>query len=92
MKKIRVALLANLKKNAPHPEGIALDQWADLDSESTIEAIRNAIHTGGYECEFFEGNVSLFDTLCRFKPDIVLTSAKDISEMPARRKFPLSLK
>jgi hypothetical protein len=35
MGKLRVALLANLKKNAPHWEGMAPDQWDDLDSEST---------------------------------------------------------
>ncbi len=36
MKKFRVALLANLKKNAPHHEGMSQDRWADLDSEKTV--------------------------------------------------------
>jgi hypothetical protein len=32
-KKMRVAVLANLKKNAPTWEGMLPDQWDDLDSE-----------------------------------------------------------
>lgn len=70
MKKFRVALLANLKKNAPRFEGMAEDQWDDLDSEHTIEALVEGIRSGGHTCEFLEGNISLVDTLRQFKPDI----------------------
>ena len=70
MKKYKVALLANLKKNAPHFEGMAEDQWDDLDSEKTANALVEAIRTGGYTCEFLEGDISLLDTLRKFKPDI----------------------
>lgn len=67
---MRVAVLANLKKNAPHWDGMPEDQWDDLDSESTVAALVDAIGTGGYEAEFFEGDLSLVDKLARFKPDI----------------------
>lgn len=70
MKKFRVALLANLKSNAPHWEGMPEDQWDDLDSERTINALVNAIRAGGHHCEFFEGNITLVETLPKFKPDI----------------------
>jgi len=70
MKHYKVALLANLKKNAPHFEGMAQDQWDDLDSEKTVNALVEAIQAGGYTCEFLEGDLSLFDTLGTFKPDI----------------------
>jgi D-alanine-D-alanine ligase len=70
MKNFRVALLANLKKNAPHFDGMAQDQWDDLDSEKTANALVEAIRAGGYTCEFLEGDLSLFDTLRSFKPDI----------------------
>src|SRR5574340_879948 len=68
--KIRVAVLANLKKNAPHWEGMPKDQWDDLDSESTVMALVEAIRTGGYETEFFEGDISLAEQLPRYRPDI----------------------
>jgi D-alanine-D-alanine ligase len=70
MKHFKVALLANLKKNAPKFEGMPADQWDDLDSEKTINALVEAIRAGGHTCEFLEGNLSLFQTLPAFKPDI----------------------
>src|SRR4030065_110593 len=68
--KVRVAVLANLKKNEPHWDGMPDDQWDDLDSESTVLALVNAIKAGGYDAEYFEGDLSLVDLLPRFKPDI----------------------
>jgi len=70
MKSFRVALLANMKKNAPHFEGMTDDQWADLDSERTVNALIAAIGAGGHVCEFLEGNLTLLETLPKFKPDI----------------------
>jgi D-alanine-D-alanine ligase len=70
MKKFRVALLANLKANAPHWEGIPEDQWDDLDGEKTINALVDAIHSSGHICEFLEGDITLVDTVRKFKPDI----------------------
>jgi D-alanine-D-alanine ligase len=70
VKSFKVALLANLKKNAPHFEGMPADQWDDLDSESTITALVEAIRLGGHTCEFLEGDVTLVDTVRKFKPDI----------------------
>ena len=70
MKRFRVALLANLKKNAPKFEGMSEDQWDDLDSEKTVNALIGAIRAGGHDCEFLEGDVSLLDTVREFKPDI----------------------
>lgn len=70
MDKFRVALLANLKSNAPKIEGMPEDQWADLDSEKTVNALVEAIRSGGHTCEFLEGDITLIDTIRKFKPDI----------------------
>jgi D-alanine-D-alanine ligase len=70
MKSFRVALLANLKTNAPHFEDMPEDQWADLDSEKTVNSLVEAIRSGGHTCEFLEGDSRLFNTLRKFKPDI----------------------
>ncbi len=70
MKKFRVALLANLKVNAPKFEGMPDDQWDDLDSEKTVDALLNAITSGGNHCEFLEGDTTLYDTIRKYKPDI----------------------
>jgi D-alanine-D-alanine ligase len=70
VKTFRVALLANLKKNAPHFEGMSEDQWDDLDSEKTTDALIDAIRAGGHICEFLEGDATLVDTVRKFNPDI----------------------
>ncbi|MCD4673292.1 MAG: hypothetical protein K8R77_11570 [Anaerolineaceae bacterium] len=70
MKKFRVAVLANLKENAPQWEGMTEDQWDDLDSEKTIDALLGAIRAGGHECAFLEADVTLYDAVRKLKPDI----------------------
>ncbi len=70
MKKFRVALLANLKVNAPSFVGMTEDQWDDLDSEKTVNSLVESIRTGGHVCEFLEGDLSLYETIRKFKPDI----------------------
>ena len=70
MKRFRVALLANLKKNAPVSEEFPADVWADLDSEKTINAICEALRAGGHDAVFFEGDISLYNTLTAYQPDI----------------------
>lgn len=67
---MRVALLANLKKNAPVWPGMSPDHWDDLDSEKTIQSITAALESAGHSVTFLEGDVTLFDNLRRLKPDI----------------------
>jgi D-alanine-D-alanine ligase len=67
---MRVALLANLQKNAPVWEGMPPDQWDDLDSEKTVQALLNALASGGHEVEFLEGDRTLGEALAKVKPDI----------------------
>jgi len=76
VKGFRVALVANLKKNAPHIEGMTEDHWADLDSERTINALIESICAGGHTCEFLEGDISLVDTVRKYRPDICFNIAE----------------
>jgi D-alanine-D-alanine ligase len=67
---LKVAVLANLKKNAPHFPGMTADHWADLDSESTVESLLAAIKAGGHDAFFREGDADLVNKLREDKPDI----------------------
>jgi D-alanine-D-alanine ligase len=67
---MHVALLANLKKNAPTWAGMSEDHWDDLDSEKTIQSITKAMESNGHRVTFLEGDVTLYDNLRRVKPDI----------------------
>jgi len=66
----KVAVLANLKKNAPILPGMTEDYWDDLDSEKTINALQEAVRAGGHEAVFFEGDSALQGRLIDYKPDI----------------------
>ncbi len=70
MAPLHVALLANLKKNAPILPGMPADYWADLDSEHTVEAIADALRERGYRVTFLEGNATLYDRIREVRPDI----------------------
>ncbi|MGH2542694.1 MAG: D-alanine--D-alanine ligase family protein, partial [Ardenticatenaceae bacterium] len=67
---MRIAVLANLKQNAPQFPGMSADQWDDLDSPRTVNAILEALRSQGHQAEFFEGNLSLIETLPAYGPDL----------------------
>lgn len=69
-RKLTVALLANLKKNAPHVLGEAPDAHDDLDSERTVEALKASIEASGCRCVFLEGNLDVVKPLRKLKPDL----------------------
>ena len=76
MKSFRVAVLANLKENAPKFEGMSADQWDDLDSESTVLSLVNALKDGGHQAEFLEADDTIIDTIRHYKPDICFNIAE----------------
>ena len=45
---LNVAVLANLKRNAPHDEVMPADAWDDLDSDITVNAIVGALESAGH--------------------------------------------
>lgn len=67
---MKVALLANLKKNAPTWPGMSPDQWDDLDSWETIQSITLALEKAGHRVTFLEGDQTLYNNLLAIKPDI----------------------
>ena len=77
---MRVAVLANLKQNAPRWEGMPAEQWDDLDSEKTVNGIVTALQKGGHEATFLEASIwspySLVERLEAYKPDICFNIAE----------------
>ncbi len=77
---MRIAVLANLKKNAPTWEGMAVDQWDDLDSPKTADAIVAALHTLGHEAIFLEASIlpphNLIERLLDYRPDLCFNIAE----------------
>ena len=73
---MHVALLANLRINAPNLEGMSPDYWDDLDSEETVDAIASALEVGGHQVTILEGDAKLLDHLRQLKPDICFNIAE----------------
>jgi D-alanine-D-alanine ligase len=77
---MRIALLANLKKNAPKYDGMPADRWDDLDSPFTTEAMVEVLQKLGHEALFFEASIlpphNLIDKLRKFKPDLCFNIAE----------------
>lgn len=67
---MRIAVLANLKQNAPAAERPAEDAWAELDSPRTVEALVAVFERAGHEARFFEGDLSLIGALPAWRPDL----------------------
>lgn len=71
---MKIALLANLKANAPTWEGMSKDRWDDLDSPATIDAILDALRAGGHTAAFFEAQIKppfdIVDKLIAYDPDL----------------------
>ncbi len=70
MKRFTVALLCNLKQNAPHAEGEQWDAWNELDSERTVMGIARALRAGEHEVIEMEGDITLPQKLQHYKVDI----------------------
>lgn len=67
---LHVAVLANLKKDVPHPDEAPPDETVEYDREETVEAILAALRTAGHRATFLNGDVTLIDTLRQTRPDI----------------------
>ncbi len=69
-KPLVVALLYNLKQNAPRRADEPWDAWNELDSEKTVANLERALRAGGHEVIGMEGDVTLPQKLERYKVDI----------------------
>ncbi|NDJ62994.1 MAG: hypothetical protein GYB67_17880 [Chloroflexi bacterium] len=80
---MRIAVLANLKINAPTWDGMPADQWDDLDDEATINSLVVALEQHGHAATFFEASIlppfSLVERLLAFQPDLCFNIAESHS-------------
>ena len=77
---MRIAVLANLKTNAPQYAGMPDDRWDDLDNPRTPDAIVGVLQRMGHEATFFEASIlppfNLIDRLREYKPDLCFNIAE----------------
>jgi D-alanine-D-alanine ligase len=77
MNKFTVALLYNLKQNAPHErDDEPWDAWNELDNEKTVGSMERALRAGGHEVIAMEGDAALPQKLERYKIDIAFNTCE----------------
>jgi len=71
---MRIAVLVNLKQNAPIYDQMPSDRWHDLDSERTPDAICAVLRRAGHKATYFEASIhppfNLIERLREFQPDL----------------------
>lgn len=74
----RVAVIANVKGETPLPIDAPEDAGAEFDKRETVQAIQNAIESGGHSTRFLSADPTLLDSLRDYKPDICFNIAEGI--------------
>ncbi len=86
---LTVGLMYNLKQEGPLEEGEPPDGQAELDNETTILAVAEALRWGGHEVMMIEGDEKAWDRLRETRIDIAFNMCEGIrgrcreSQIPA---------
>jgi D-alanine-D-alanine ligase len=73
---MKVAVLANLKEDAPISSDDPPGCWDDLDEKETVQAILESLNTLGYEAKYFPATIESIKAIKEFKPDICFNSGE----------------
>lgn len=77
---MKIAVIANLRSNAPELPGADGTIWDDLDSRETVDAIITALERNGHEASFLEGRIDepyhLVHRLIEFGPELCFNIAE----------------
>jgi D-alanine-D-alanine ligase len=73
---MKVALLANLKEDAPVSPEDPPGHWDDLDDQITIDKILESLTSIGHEAKYFPAVLESIEALKAFKPDLCFNSSE----------------
>jgi len=73
---MKIALLANLKEDAPISPEDPPGRWDDLDDQITVEEILKSIKELGHEGRYFPAVLDSIEELKKFNPDLVFNGAE----------------
>ncbi|MEN6570257.1 MAG: ATP-grasp domain-containing protein [Anaerolineaceae bacterium] len=73
---MKVAVLANLKEDAPVSPDDPPGRWDDLDERLTIDTILESMNEIGYEARYFPAELKSISKIIEFNPDIVFNSSE----------------
>jgi len=67
---MKVAVLANIKEEAPISPDDPPGRWDDLDERVTVDVILDSLQSLGHEGKFFPAGLESVENLQHFKPDL----------------------
>lgn len=73
---MKVAVLANLKEDAPTNKEDPPGRWDDLDDRGTVNAILSSLQDLGYTAQYFPATLDAINDLKKFDPDLCFNSAE----------------
>ena len=73
---MKIALLANLKDDAPINPEDPPGRWDDLDDQITIDEILKSLKELGHEGKYFPAELESIEKLKQFRPDLCFNSAE----------------
>ena len=73
---MKIAVLANLKEDAPISPEDPPGRWNDLDEWETVQAILDSLQDLGYEAKYFAAGIESIEAIKKFKPDLCFNSGE----------------
>jgi D-alanine-D-alanine ligase len=67
---MKVAVLANIKEDAPISPDDPPGRWDDLDDQVTVDVILDSLRSLGHEAKYFPAGLESIENLKQFKPDL----------------------
>ena len=67
---MKVAVLANLKEDAPLSPEDPPGRWDDLDDHETVNVILDSLRSIGHEAKYFPAEINSIEALKKFQPDL----------------------
>jgi len=73
---MKIAVLANLKEDAPVSKEDPPGRWDDLDDRKTVDAILASLQELGHTAQYFPATLKSISDLKKFSPDLCFNSAE----------------
>ena len=73
---MKIAVLANLKADAPAKSDDPPGRWDDLDDPETLHEIVQSFKQYGHDAQYFPANFNILNDLKKFKPEICFNTGE----------------
>ena len=73
---MKVAVLANLKEDAPISPDDPPGRWDDLDDRVTVDMILDSLHSIGHQAKYFPAGFESVQELKKYNPDLCFNSGE----------------